>query len=231
MVIKKKSAKAEPIRPRVRRGNEDDAEQLRAELLTAASELFAQGGLDAVTVRAVASRVGISAMTPYRYFADKAELLSGLWQFVMQALYDRMILEVNQQTGGRARLLASIEAYVSYWEDHPDHYRLVYMTERGSESADKSAYANAPIYARILKLTYELTQGLATEIGAPATHVRVASDLRFAMTLGYLHAVLITKRYPWADEAGMRAIYIDQVMQVTERFLLEGGSASPGKNS
>lgn len=229
MVIKKKTAKVEPIRPRVRRGNEDDAEQLRAELLTAASELFAQGGLDAVSVRAVAARVGVSAMTPYRYFTDKAELLGGLWQYVMQALHDRMVRETSQQASARDRLLASIDAYTGYWEDHPDHYRLVYMTERATEREDKSAYASAPIYAQILKLANTLSRDLAVEIGADPSRARVASDLRFAMMLGYLHAVLITKRYPWADEAGLRAMYIDQVMQATERYLLEGNSAPLAK--
>ena len=71
-----------PARTRVRRGHEGDAERLRAELIDATLALFAEGGLDAVSVRAVAARVGVSPMTTYRYFANKAELLGGLWLMV-----------------------------------------------------------------------------------------------------------------------------------------------------
>ena len=51
-------------RPRVRRGSEDDARKLHDELLAAALALFIEGGLPAVTMRAVATRVDVSAMTP-----------------------------------------------------------------------------------------------------------------------------------------------------------------------
>jgi len=48
--------------------------------------LFAEGGLEAVSMRALSTRLGISAMTPYYYFADKAELPNALWQQVLKEL-------------------------------------------------------------------------------------------------------------------------------------------------
>jgi AcrR family transcriptional regulator len=222
----KPTSMVKPPRPRVRRGNADDAEQLRGALIDAASALFAQGGLEAVTMRSVAARVGVSAMTPYHYFADKAELLSSLWQFVIQALHDHMIEEANRHTGGRAQLRASIDTFIGYWETHPDHYRLVYMTERTAQRENKTGYASAPIYARIIDLIYAQTAGLATEIGADPARVRMATDVRFAMAIGYLHTTLITRRYPWSDEAHMRELYIDQIMLATERCLIGDSIAS-----
>src|SRR5258706_4489038 len=69
---------------RVRRGNADDHERMRQRCLAAAESLFANGGVEAVTMRAVAAKVGVPPMAPYRYFYDKAELLSGLWQSVIR---------------------------------------------------------------------------------------------------------------------------------------------------
>jgi AcrR family transcriptional regulator len=50
----------------------------RAAVLDAALELVDTSGLAALNLRALATRLGVSAMTPYRYFADKAELLAAM---------------------------------------------------------------------------------------------------------------------------------------------------------
>src|SRR5882672_3274999 len=50
----------------------------RAVVLRAALELIDADGLAALSLRALATRLGVSAMTPYRYFADKAELLAAM---------------------------------------------------------------------------------------------------------------------------------------------------------
>jgi AcrR family transcriptional regulator len=50
----------------------------RAAVLEAALELVDASGLAALNLRALATRLGVSAMTPYSYFADKAELLGAM---------------------------------------------------------------------------------------------------------------------------------------------------------
>jgi len=60
---------------------------VRDELLAAALRLFSNGGLQAVSMRAAAAAVGVSAMTPYRYFAQKADRLSGVWEFVRELAF------------------------------------------------------------------------------------------------------------------------------------------------
>ncbi len=47
-------------------------------MLDAAAGLLEEGGLGAVTLRAVGERVGVSRQAPYNHFADKATLLSVL---------------------------------------------------------------------------------------------------------------------------------------------------------
>lgn len=210
-------------RKRVRRGSAEDAQQLREDLLAAAMGLFADGGLDAVTMRAVAEQVGVSVMTPYRYFADKAELLRGLWQSVLRDTCDEMRAAVEEQRGGRARQRAMIEAFVGYWEAHPDHFRLVYQTDRVTQHAPKVGLTEMPVYAEMLQLVQDVTADVAREIGAGTEHQKLAGDVRFAMMLGYLQAALVNRRYPWSEAALLRRTYIDEVMAAVERVLL--GSA------
>lgn len=224
-----------PERPRVRRGNEEDANRLRGEMLDAAMAQFSRGGLDAVTIRGVAADVGVSVMTPYRYFADKAELLTRLGESVIRGACDRMIGAVAAAESGSEKQRASIDAFLGYWEDNPNHYRLVYMTEQTTGRDAKSNITHAPVYAEIIELVGGVTRALATEIGAGLTHARLAGDMRFMMQLGYLHATLVNRRYEWSDRMRLRAEYIEQILATVVRCLLHGpshaGSPVPGDAS
>ncbi len=200
---------------------------MRTDLLNAASALFAEGGLDAVSVRAVAARVGVSGMTPYRYFADKSALLSGLLGAVYAETSRRMELAVAQHVGARERLKASMHAFFAYWEDNPDHYRLVYLTEQNTRQTGAMAEASMPIYESVLAEQERLCIPLAEELGAPLAHVRLACDLRRAMALGFLYAMHVNRRYPWSNKDQLRATYVDQTVRAMERCLLDGPSASP----
>src|SRR3954449_4591619 len=56
-----------------------DAERNRERLLTAASEVFAQRGLD-VTMHDIAAHAGVGVGTAYRRFANKQEVIDALFE-------------------------------------------------------------------------------------------------------------------------------------------------------
>ncbi len=174
-------------------------------------------------MRAVAERIGVSAMTPYRYFADKAELLSGLWQFVLRSVFNQMAEAIRRQSSGRTRLKASLAAFLDYMETNPDQYRLVYMTEQTTRHQEKAGgLTSAPVYGELLGLVRSVLEDFAAEIGAATTHVKLAADVRAAMQLGYLHGTLVNRRYPWTERSLLRAAYIEQTIAAIERLLLHG---------
>ena len=105
----------------------------------AALALFSEGGLDAVSMRGLSARLNISAMTPYRYFADKAELLSELWQHVLKDLYLAVSQAIEAHVEAKARLRAYIDAFLLYYEAHPDEYRLVFLTQHAAHHSEKPA--------------------------------------------------------------------------------------------
>lgn len=210
-------------RPRVRRGNVEDQAALRRELIDAAQGLFLEGGAAAVTMRAVAARVGVSPMAPYRYFADKAELLTGLWEFALGGLYERMRSAFDAaHPSARMRQAAVIDAFLGYWEGHPERYRLVYAPLGADREETVAGVADFPVYERLLALSHAMGLALAAELGVGAQHVKLASDLRFAMQLGYLHGLMVNRRYPWGDRAVLRATYIEQIVATVERCLRDG---------
>lgn len=224
---RKGASPSPPRRPRVRRGNAEDQQALRRELIDAALRLFLDGGAEAVTMRAVAGRVGVSAMAPYRYFADKAELLTGLWEFALEGLYERTRAVFDApHASARARQAALIDAFLGYWDEYPERYRLVYAPLGADRSSTIGGVVAFPVYARLVAQGEAITKALAAELGVGTEHVKLAMDVRFAMQLGYLHGLLINRRYPWGDRAVLRATYIEQIVAAVERCLRDGPARS-----
>lgn len=222
----KSSKKAADRRPRVRRGNRDDQQALKRALIDAALALFVEGGVEAVKMRAVAERVGRSPMAAYRYFADKDELLSGLWEFVLEAVHERMAAALDGPPTARARQAAVIDAYLAHWEALPGHYQLVYASQGSARAAPVAGAAPSAVYGRLLALTERVTREFAAELGVGAEHIKLASDVRFAMQLGYLNGLLMNRRYPWGERAVLRAVYIDQIVATVERCLRHGAASA-----
>jgi AcrR family transcriptional regulator len=95
-------------------------------LLEAAAGLLEEGGLGAVTLRAVGKRAGVSRQAPYNHFADKATLLSVLAARYLERLGERMA----EAAGGAGEdpfegLGATMEAYVRFALASPSRYRLI----------------------------------------------------------------------------------------------------------
>jgi AcrR family transcriptional regulator len=56
----------------------ESAAATRRALLDAAADLLDTGGPDAVTLRAVGARAGVTRGAPYRHFPDKDSLLTAI---------------------------------------------------------------------------------------------------------------------------------------------------------
>jgi AcrR family transcriptional regulator len=101
-------------------------EAFRARLCDAAERRFAQHGVDGVTMRQLADELGCSAMTPYRYFRDKDEILAA----VRAAAFDRFAdaMEKAACIGGDAATKARAvgAAYIRFALRDQRAYRLMF---------------------------------------------------------------------------------------------------------
>lgn len=209
---------------RVRRGNAEDQQALRQAALDAAMKLFQAQGLTGVTMRAVATEVGVSAMALYRYFPNKAGLLRGLWEFAITELHGVINAAIAQPgLTARQRLRAGVDAFLGYYEARPDYYRLIFMTEQTYVESVESKWSDAEIYQQVMQTSQALTRDVALEIGGDPNRARLASDLRFALSTGYLHARLINIRYPWLDLDALRVQAVEQIAVAAENCLLAKG--------
>lgn len=124
-----------------------DLADFREKLIAAATGIFADRGREGFTMRELALAMGVSAMTPYRYFKDKDEILAA----VRANTFDRFAdaLEGAFAVGGdaSARSQAVGEAYMRFAFGEPSSYRLMFdMTQ--PEEATYPDLARAAARAR-----------------------------------------------------------------------------------
>jgi AcrR family transcriptional regulator len=95
--------------------------------MDAARDLFVQKGIEAVTMREIAKRIGYSATSIYLHFADKRALLRAICEadFAAMASNIKAILEIQDAT---QRLIAISNSYAKFALKYPNHYQLMYMT-------------------------------------------------------------------------------------------------------
>ena len=181
-------------------------------------------------MRAVAAAVGVSPMTPYRDFADKAELLTGLWDQAAQGLLTRVREAVENQADARAKLRAHLDHWLAYWEEHPDQYRLVYMTERTTRREDRSAAQTSPVYAQLLALAQDGLRQFAQELGVDDKNVVLADEVRLMKSpwATWGHAAIDQPPLPVVRRHGpARGVFLEETLATVERLLVHG--SRPGR--
>jgi AcrR family transcriptional regulator len=117
----------------------DDIQQFREAMRRVAENAFATRGAEGVTMRELARELGCSAMTPYRYFRDKDEILA----MVRAAAFNRFAarLEAAAKTATETDHSIVSEAYVAFALDEPHAYRL--MFDLAQQASDYPELATA----------------------------------------------------------------------------------------
>ena len=113
---------------------ETDVADFRERLCAAAERLFAERGPDAVTMRQLASELGVSPMTPYRYFQDKDEILAAVRANGFNR-FAEALEKASDRAGGDARHKGAAvgDAYVTFALEHPHTYKLMFDLNQPDE--------------------------------------------------------------------------------------------------
>lgn len=167
--------------------------RLRTEILAAATDLLDAGGHErAVTLRAVARRVGIAAPSIYPHFPDRRALMRAVAQQAFADLSARFQAICDGTSDDpRRRLLDLCAAYLDFAGTHPARYRAMF-------GGDVTPGA-------------EPMRILAGSLTACVTAGHCASDDpaadAFALWLGLhglAHQRAVTRSFPWPADIARR---------------------------
>ena len=93
-----------------------DHQTRQRQIINAARDLIASGGIDALTVRGIASLVGVTEAAIYRHVASKEEVLLLLIQEVEQSLFQAISDATQSDRHALEQLEHMLELHVSYVE-------------------------------------------------------------------------------------------------------------------
>lgn len=106
--------------------SESDVADFRERLCEVAERLFAEKGPEAVTMRQLAAELGVSPMTPYRYFQDKEDILAAVRTNGFNRFAEALEKAYASVDGARAKGTAVGEAYLNFAFEHPQAYKAMF---------------------------------------------------------------------------------------------------------
>lgn len=179
---------------------------MRRRIIDAAKALFEEKGLPGVSMRRIASAVGIPTMTLYGYFPSKTAIVRGLWSHAFQPVFEAMREAEAMIDDPQSRLAQVARIYVDYWIIHPDRYRMVFLVEDRLEAGDPNWFIDetdvTSSYMRFGPL-------IAAARGTPSEDCRIEAEALICALTGIAHMEITVSEYPWA---GPQA-YVDNILR------------------
>lgn len=139
----------------------ESAAATRRSLVEAAGALLDLGGVEAVTLREVGARSGVSRSAAYRHFADKESLLAELATNALRELGDALEALAGSEGSPEECLRSALLSLIAIGRTRPHLYRLMFTPPAGDPTAAMRVA--------------ERTQGLFLEMVGRITGPRQAS--------------------------------------------------------
>jgi len=189
----------------------------REQLCAVAERLFAERGHPGVTLRALAAELGVSPMTPYRYFRDKDDIFAAVRAAGFHRFADAQEAAYAAESDPERRLRRMARSYVEFARREPHAYRIMFETnpltgiERYPELVAEQIRGWEPLLRAV---------GAAVDAGLLAGD---ASHLAHVFWAG-VHGIASL------DLAGTYALIhedVDHIVDAMETTLFEGNRARP----
>jgi len=104
----------------------DEILSFKARLCETAMQMFADEGYEAVTLRALAEKLGCSHALPYRYFADKREIFAAVCGLGFERFADALEDAARGVDDPEERLRVLARAYFRFALREPHAYRIMF---------------------------------------------------------------------------------------------------------
>lgn len=184
-------------------------QRMRRDIADVAKRLFQKEGYAKISMRRIASEIGCSPMTLYKYYDAKVDVLRTLWADVFRELFDRLEAVSNQD--GQLHGLGL--TYVQYWLDHADYYRLVFISD-GVTQSDVSVFLDSPeLVERFAIFAQALSGEHSEDLGLDA--LKVKADAFICFLNGIAHNLITISGYQWSDPAVLVAMAVRAVTDET----------------
>jgi len=134
---------------------------LKDALISSARKILIEQGADALSLRAIASDVGVSHMAPYAHFKNKKALFQSIAAGGFRELSDKMLLDSQNFSKAQDLILAYGATYVEFALENPQLYRLmlgqVENTGRRNQSASDQTDLDISLMSPVMSSELEVS--------------------------------------------------------------------------
>ncbi len=110
--------------------------QLEHHILEAAREILAEGGIDALSMRTVADRVGVSATALYHYFDSKQALVDRVVESAFGHFGEYLEGTLSRHPEGSIERVAALGArYIEFALEHKEHFSVIFSIQTSNPRA------------------------------------------------------------------------------------------------
>jgi AcrR family transcriptional regulator len=150
---------------------------LRVALLLAAGKILEKEGVEALSLREVARRAGVSHNAPYRHFPEREGLLAAL-----AAEGFAMLGQAQREAAAAGGMRAMGEAYVRFALAHPQRFRLMF--------GGRISIERHPQLREVATKTFEVLAGALSARVPEAQGARDSSIAAWALVHGLAQLLL-----------------------------------------
>ncbi len=188
--------------------SDEQLEEIRTKVIQCALNLFQKEGYASISMRRLAKEVGCAPMTIYAHFDGKIDILQHLWTDILDKLFGNIRLKLHSDLSPEARLSLASRTFVQFWIEHPDHFRLVFMSADISRPDVSSFLQNESTLSH-----FEFFTDLVEEACVDNAHTKLAADTLMNTLIGIVFCANTIKDYPWSETKQM----IDTVLKSVAR--------------
>jgi len=204
MLRKSDETRAERVRRASRARRDLQRQELRRAILDAAADLFLEQGYERFSMRQVAERIGYSATTIYRHFADKDELLFAVVDQGFERFGAALAEAAVSVDDPVERLQALGRAYVRFGRENAVYYQMMFM-QRADYLTSPGGESEEPRIDSFLVLERSVQTALDAGLLRPGD-ARAISNTLWALVHGITSLVItMTEHEAFATEADVDA--------------------------
>ncbi len=158
----------------------EQSEQIRQDIIAEALELFGEDGIDQLSLRRLAERMGIAHTKIYSYFKNKDELLDSLLNEMLLILHEFLEQADNRRAKPVKRLRLAARALLEFAMDHPDYYTFMFALPI-RETNSRGLSTRHTVFNHVVDIAE-----IAHEEGSINIEPRTLTNLSWAMLHGLI---------------------------------------------
>lgn len=161
-------------------------DERRAQLLSAALEVFTAAGYHAAAMDEIADHAGVSKPVLYQHFPSKLELYLAVLDLHIDTLVFKIQKAIASTPENANRVSATVEAYFDFIESEGEAFRLLFESDMSVEPA---------VRERLNRMTYDCAAAVSAVISIETGLPREEAML---LGVGLIGSVQVTARH-WLD--------------------------------